>query len=97
MPPDRISSLTKNPEGSKRKDPMPPLLILALVGAVLALLAKDENELPTDQQEELKKLQSQLADARRNLRHAQNAKKRFVAATGAVPADDDKGPTISAS
>jgi len=62
---------------------MPPVLILAVVGAILALLAKDESELPADQQEELKKLQSQLADARRNLRHAQNAKKRFIAQTGA--------------
>lgn len=62
---------------------MPPWLILSLVGAVLALLAKDEDELQKDQQEELKKLQQNLAEARRSLRHAQNAKKRFVAQTGA--------------
>lgn len=68
---------------------MPPVLILAIVGAVLALLANDESELPADQQEELKKLQSKLADARRNLRHAQNAKKRFIAQTGASEVPDD--------
>jgi len=69
---------------------MPPVLIIALVGAVLALLAKDEKKLPEDQQEELNKLQNDLADARRNLRHAQNAKKRFVAKTGANTVTDDK-------
>lgn len=69
---------------------MPPLLILALVGAVLALLTKDEKDLDTEQREELEKLQNQLADARRTLRHAQNAKKRFVASTGASIVDDDK-------
>jgi len=69
---------------------MPPVLIIALVGAVLALLAKDEKKLPEEQQEELKKLQNDLAEARRNLRHAQNAKKRFVASTGAKLANDDK-------
>ncbi len=74
---------------------MPPVLIIALVGAVLALLAKDEKKLPEDQQEELKKLQNDLADARRNLRHAQNAKKRFVALTGARQVTDDKENTIS--
>jgi len=74
---------------------MPPVLIIALVGAVLALLAKDEKKLPEDQQEELKKLQNDLADARRNLRHAQNAKKRFVAQTGARQVTDDKENTIS--
>lgn len=62
---------------------MPPVLILALVGTVLALLAKDEKGLPEQQQEELEKLQNQLAEARRNVRHAQNAKKRFIARTGA--------------
>jgi len=69
---------------------MPPILILALVGAVLALLAKDEKELPGDQQAELKKLQNDLASARKGLRHAQNAKKRFVAQTGASIETDDK-------
>jgi len=74
---------------------MPPVLIIALVGAVLALLAKDEKKLPEEQQEDLKKLQNDLAEARRNLRHAQNAKKRFVAQTGAISATDDKINTIS--
>jgi len=79
------------------KDPMPPILILALVGAVLALLSKNEKDLPQDQQEELKKLQQQLADARKNVRHAQAAKKRYIAQTGAKIISDDKGPirTIS--
>lgn len=68
---------------------MPPLLILALVGAVLALLTKDKKELAQDQQEDLETLQIQLAEARRILRHAQNAKKRFVASTGARIVKDD--------
>jgi len=69
---------------------MPPVLILALVGAVLALLAKttDENS-PENQQKELEKLQNQLAEARRNLRHAESAKKRFIASTGAQTITDD--------
>jgi PAS domain-containing protein len=74
---------------------MPPLLILALVGAVLALLAKDEKDLPEQEQNELKKLQNDLAQARKGLRHAQNAKKRFVAQTGASIVNDDKWITIS--
>lgn len=69
---------------------MPPILILALVGAVLALLAKDEKDLPSEEQAALKKLQNDLADARKGLRHAQNAKKRFVAQTGASLDTDDK-------
>lgn len=63
---------------------MPPVLIIALVGAVLALLAKDEKDLPEQQLVELEKLQKDLAEARNRLRHAQNAKKRFVASTGAT-------------
>jgi Mg2+ and Co2+ transporter CorA len=69
---------------------MPPILIIALVGAVLALLAKDEKDLPEQQQEDLKKLQDQLAEARRGLRHAQNAKKRFLESTGATINNDGK-------
>jgi cellobiose-specific phosphotransferase system component IIA len=69
---------------------MPPVLIIALVGAVLALLARDEEDLPQEQQEDLKKLQDQLAEARRNLRHAHNAKKRFIAQTGARVIENDK-------
>lgn len=69
---------------------MPPILILAVVGAVLALLAEDKSNLPEDQQKELERLQNQLADARRNLRHAQNAKKRFIAQTGASTDSDDR-------
>jgi uncharacterized membrane-anchored protein YhcB (DUF1043 family) len=69
---------------------MPPILILALVGAVLALLTKDEKDLPQEQQEELKKLQLQLAEARRNVRHAQNAKKQYIARTGAKIVTDSK-------
>lgn len=70
---------------------MPPVLILALVAAVLALLTKDEKNLDEQQKEELEKLQSQLAEARRSVRHAQIAKKRFIAATGAkVVNSDDK-------
>lgn len=63
---------------------MPPVLILALVGAVLALLANgNEGNLEENQQKELEKLQNDLAEARKNLRHAQNAKKRFITTTGA--------------
>jgi len=69
---------------------MPPILIIALVAAVLALLNKDEKDLPEQQREDLKKLQDQLAEARRGLRHAQNAKKRFLEATGATIDNDGK-------
>lgn len=64
---------------------MPPHLILALVGAVLALLATGQNEenLKEQERKELEELQNQLAQARKTLRHAQNAKKRFIARTGA--------------
>jgi len=69
---------------------MPPLLILALVGAVLALLAKDKSQLPLDQQKELEELQNQLAESRKSLRHAQNAKKRFVASMNAKTVEKGK-------
>jgi len=69
---------------------MPPVLIIALVGAVLALLVKDSDKLPEDQQKDLENLQKDLADARKGLRHAQNAKKRYIASTGAKQATDDK-------
>lgn len=68
---------------------MPPWLIIALVGAVIALLNKDSEKLPEQQQKELKKLQNQLAEARKNLRHAQTAKKQFIAQTGAKLAQED--------
>jgi hypothetical protein len=85
--PNRFTEETQKVETERKQ--MPPLLILALVGAVLALLAKDEKDLPEQQREELEKLQKQLAEARRNVRHAQNAKKRFVAQTGASIVNDD--------
>lgn len=69
---------------------MPPILILALVGAVLALLNRDEKDLPEQQKEDLKKLQEQLAAARKEVRHASNAKKRYIAQTGASVIQDDK-------
>lgn len=69
---------------------MPPVLILALIAACLALLDRDKTDLDQEQQEDLKKLQDQLAEARKSLRHAQSAKKRFIAATGAKLVTNDK-------
>lgn len=69
---------------------MPPILILALVGAVLALLSKDKKDLPKAQQEDLEKLQIELAAARKSVRHAQAKKDKFIAATGAKPIKVDK-------
>lgn len=70
---------------------MPPWLLLALAGAVIALVAKGEAGEPTDSDKDnLEKLQKDLADARRAVRHAHNAKKRFIASTGARVATDDE-------
>lgn len=85
-----LRSAEENQKVRNGKKQMPPILILALVGAVLALLTKDEKDLPQEQQEELKKLQLQLAEARRNVRHAQNAKKQYIARTGAKIVTDGK-------
>lgn len=72
------------------KKQMPPILILALVAAVLALLSKDKKDLPQEQQIELEKLQKQLAESRKLVRHAQAAKAKFIASTGAKTIQKDK-------
>lgn len=63
---------------------MPPWLLLALAGAVIALVAKGDAGKTTDEEKQsLEELQRQLSDARKAVRHAHNAKKRFIASTGA--------------
>lgn len=78
-------------ENEKERKQMPPWLLLALAGAVIALVAKGDAGLTTDSDKEnLEKLQKDLAEARRKLRHAHQAKKRFIASTGASVVTDDK-------
>jgi len=69
---------------------MPPILILALVGAVLALLTNEKATLPKQQQEDLEKLQKQLAEARKSVRFAESKKRQYIALTGAKPIKGDK-------
>lgn len=68
---------------------MPPWLLLALAGAVIALVAKGEAGTTTDEEKDsLEKLQKELSDARRAVRQAHSAKKRFLASKGANVSTD---------
>lgn len=71
---------------------MPPWLLLALAGAVIALVAKefDKTDPTAEDKEDLEKLQKDLSEARKAVRQAHNAKKRFIASTGANVHQDDK-------
>jgi len=70
---------------------MPPWILLALAGAVIALVAKGAAGQPTDSDNEnLEKLQKDLSEARKAVRHAHQAKKRFIASTGAKELHSDK-------
>lgn len=70
---------------------MPPWLLLALAGAVIALVAKGvAGDTSDSEKESLEELQKQLSEARKAVRHAHSAKKRFIASTGAKVANGDK-------